>query len=110
MADFSLADAANGEVDIVNSAERLLRHPVAGAGGADCVEVDIVNSAERLLRQLPCVGLGDLPLRECRYRQFSRKAFETSRQWQTSGRPTRVVDIVNSAERLLRPLDTSDLC
>ena len=65
--------------------------------------VDIVNSAERLLRPLLLERL-DGRVRERRYRQFSRKAFET-RADSPALRPalSHLVDIVNSAERLLRP-------
>ncbi len=38
-------------VDIVNSAERLLRRRLGGKRGLNLRGVDIVNSAERLLRQ-----------------------------------------------------------
>ena len=66
------------KVDIVNSAERLLR-PVLLALALGAVVVDIVNSAERLLRLanqlMVLTGLAGLARR---YRHFSRKAFETA--------------------------------
>ena len=89
-------------VDIVNSAERLLRHGFSGIFSKRCyLDVDIVNSAERLLRRPGVVFIpeGDLDRVDIvnsaerllrldvtlnlkypgpsRYRQFSRKAFET---------------------------------
>ena len=69
-------------VDIVNSAERLLRLDGLGVEALVAEEVDIVNSAERLLR----LG-GDI----------------------VSEDPLVAVDIVNSAERLLRPEGASYL-
>ena len=90
-------------VDIVDSAERHLRPDEQRfVDRYVVVRVDIVDSAERHLRRhrLAVDRAGEI-LRG-RYRRFSRKAFETVADEARGDRVVRV-DIVDSAERHLRP-------